>query len=135
MVWDNEAKERFMIWGLTNNIFDISEETAKCYDTTRYRPLYINNCNCRINTNEYHKTYHSNNKEKIKDIKKKYRENNKEQLKEYYQNYRDNNKERIKEIREKHYQLNKERIYEKEKEYHLKNKRLDSLNNSQPYNR
>jgi CRISPR/Cas system-associated endonuclease/helicase Cas3 len=135
MVWDNEAKERYMIWGITNNIFDISEDTAKCYDTTGYRPLYINNCNCRINRNEYHKVYRSNNKEKIKDISKKYRENNKERLKEYYQNYRDNNKERIKEIREKHYQLNKERIYEKEKEYHLKNKRLDSLNNSQPYNR
>ena len=117
MGWDYEAKQRYMIWGITNNIFDISEEIAKCYDTTSYKPLYVNNCNSRLNTNEYHKVYRSNNKEKIKDIKRKYRENNKERLKEYYQNYRDNNKEKMKEIWKKYYLNNKEKCLEKKKKY------------------
>ena len=123
MVWDYEAKQRYMMWGLSNNIFDISKESANCYDRTKYKPLYINNCNCRINRNEYHKVYCSNNKEKIKDIKKKYRENNKERLKEYYQNYRDNNKEKMKEIWKKYYLNNKERI----KNYNINNAKRNEI--------
>jgi hypothetical protein len=60
--------------------------TAKCYDTTSYKPLYVNNCNCRINTNEYYRIYRLKNKDKIAAKNKKWREANPNYNKEYYHN-------------------------------------------------
>jgi hypothetical protein len=59
-------------------------DTAKCYDTTKYRQLQSNNCNCRMNTNEYYRIYRLKNKDKIALKNKKYREANPNYNKEYY---------------------------------------------------
>ena len=83
MVWDYEAKQRYMMWGISNNIFDISEESANCYDRTKYKPLYINNCNCRINRNEYYKCYRQKNTDRIKTISRNYYVRNQQKLNEY----------------------------------------------------
>ena len=40
-------------------------DTIKCYDKSAYRALQSNNCNCKINTNEYYRLYRLNNKDKI----------------------------------------------------------------------
>ncbi len=51
-------------------------DTIKCYDKSSYRLLQSNNCNCKINANEYYKIYRLNNKDKIAIKNKKYRDTN-----------------------------------------------------------
>ncbi len=48
-------------------------DTIKCYDKSGYTAFQSNRCNCKINTNEYHRLYRLNNKDKIA-LKNKYKE-------------------------------------------------------------
>ena len=122
MVWDYEAKQRYMMWGISNNIFDISEESANCYDRTKYKPLYINNCNCRINRNEYYKCYRQKNTDRIKTISRNYYVRNQQKLNEYRKKYYQNNKEKSKEYHINHYNNNRDKIIEHMKLYNRNNK-------------
>ena len=64
-------------------------DTTKCYDKSGYRQLQSNNCNCKINTNEYYKIYRLRNKDKIALKNKKYRDANPDYNTDYYNKNRD----------------------------------------------
>jgi hypothetical protein len=51
-------------------------DTVRCYDKSNNKTLKSNNCNCKINTNEYYKIYRLNNKDIIALKNKKYRDAN-----------------------------------------------------------
>jgi hypothetical protein len=64
-------------------------DTIKCYDKSGYRQLQSNNCNCKINTNEYYKIYRLKNKDKIALKNKKYRDANPDYNIDYYNKNRE----------------------------------------------
>ena len=90
-------------------------DTAKCYDRSNYKPLQSNNCNCRMNTNEYYRIYRLKNKDKIALKNKKYREANPNYNKEYYHKNKENRIEKMKECNKKYWSENKVKIAENRK--------------------
>ena len=65
-------------------------DTIKCYDKSGYRNLKGNNCNCKINTNDYYRLYRLNNKDKIALKNKKYRDANPNYNRDYYNKNKSN---------------------------------------------
>ena len=95
---NNDKNIRYKLWGCSS----LNDDTIKCYEVSNYKLLHNNNCNCKINTNEYYNIYRRNNKDKIALKNKKYRDKNPN----YNNNYYNQNKELLLEKKRIKYKMN-----------------------------
>lgn len=123
----------------------MTKRCTKCGEVKPYemfsRDKYTHDgyaCTCKICSNNRHKTYYEDNKEKISERKKVYNEANKEKISEYYKAYSEANKEKIKERNKAYRENNKEKIsgynktyYEAKKEKIKESKKAYRENNKE----